>query len=191
MMSAKEASVKEALVFDGTSKNVTPNRSNDDDHKVDIRGSNGDWRLITSLAFITELPPGHVQEVETGDDVIRNIQQNQQVDVLGRQDTTALGQLTISSREAAIYVTAKTQIVLEVGASRIIMKDDGTIEIVCKDLIAKATNTNTIIGQRRVDINPRGTFETTEPAPPPPASPDPASPLPAAHIPSLGELGVP
>jgi hypothetical protein len=160
-------------VFDQMRQIETTARPNDDDHQVDIRGSNGDWRLITSLAFITELPPGQVQEVETSDDVIRAIQQNQQVAVLGRQDTTALGQITISSREAAIFVTAETQIVLEVGNSKIVMANDGTIQIIGVNIVTAATETNTIIGKKRVDINPEGTFETAESAPPTPAPPTP------------------
>jgi hypothetical protein len=176
MMSANQP------IFDETSLIGTTPRPNDDDQKVDIRGSNGDWRRIASLNFITQLPSGQAQEVETGNDVIHAVQKDQQVVVLGRQDTTALGQLTISSREDAIFVTAKTQIVLAVGDSRIVMKNDGTIEIDCKDFTAKATNRNKIIGIERVEINPRGTFETTEPAPPTPAPPTPDAEPPSLFI---------
>jgi hypothetical protein len=177
-------SAEQALVFDKTRQNVTLDRPNDDDYKVDTGGSDCDWTRIASLKFIKQLGSGQVQELDTGDDVIHGIQKDQHVVILGSQDTTALGQITIESRDDAIFVTAKTQIVLAVGDSRIVMKNDGTIEIVCKDFTAKATNKNTIIGQERVDINPRGTFETTEPAPPTPAPADPAS-----HTPGIDPMG--
>jgi hypothetical protein len=154
-------------VFEETPEKVTPDRPNDDDHKVDTRGSACDWRRITSLAFITQLPPGQVQEVETGNDVIRAIQQNQQVAVLGRQDTTALGQITISSREDAIFVTAKTQIVLEVGKSKIVMANDGTIKIIGVNIETEAAEVNKIVGKQKVDINPRGSTEIVKKDPPP------------------------
>ncbi len=148
-------------VFDQKRQTETTVRPDDDD-KVDIRGSLGDWRRIASPDFMTQLPPGQVQEVETGDDVIRAIEKDQQVVVLGKQDTAVQGQITISSREDAIIVSAATQIVLVVGDSQIVMKNDGTIEIDCKDFTAKATNRNRIIGIERVDINP----PDTESAPP-------------------------
>jgi hypothetical protein len=140
-------------VFDKKRQIETTARPKDDDQQVDTKGSNGDWRRIASINFIKDLPSGQVQEVETGDDVIRAVEKDQQVVVLGRQDTMALGQITISSRKDAIFVTAETQIVLAVGDSRIVIRNDGTIEIVCKDLIAKATNETRIVGIQRVDIN--------------------------------------
>jgi hypothetical protein len=140
-------------VFDQKRQTETAAHPSDDDHRIDIRGSHGDWRRITSSDFMTQLPPGQVQEIDLDDDVIHARQKDQQVVVMGRHDTTVREQITISSREDAIIVTAETEIVLAVGDSRIVMKNDGTVEIVCKDLTAKATNQHRIIGIQRVDIN--------------------------------------
>jgi hypothetical protein len=140
-------------VFDQRRQTETTAHPNDNDCRIDIRGSNGDWRRITSIDFMTDISPGQVQEVDIGDDVIHARQKDQQVVVMGRHDTTAREQFTISSREDAIFVTAETQIVLAVGDSRIVIKNDGTIEIVCQDLMAKATNETRIVGIQRVDIN--------------------------------------
>ncbi|HKX29239.1 MAG TPA: hypothetical protein VJ302_16200 [Blastocatellia bacterium] len=140
-------------VFDQKHQLETRARPHDDDRQVDIKGSSGNWGGIRSLNFLKDLPPGQIQEIDTGDDAILALQQNQQIVVLGRQDTAVQGQITISSREDAIFVTAETQLVLTVGDSCIVMNKDGTIEILCKDLIARATNVNRIVGLESVQIN--------------------------------------
>jgi type VI secretion system secreted protein VgrG len=62
--------------------------------------------------------------------------------------------IAIKSEASEIFIEAKTQIVLKVGASSIFMKDDGTIEIVGKDIrliatgeiVSQATGENVIKG---------------------------------------------
>lgn len=47
----------------------------------------------------------------------------------GKQSNTVKNQIAISSETSFIHVTAKTEIKLEVGASTLLMKADGTIEL--------------------------------------------------------------
>lgn len=72
----------------------------------------------------------------------------------GSQTNVVKQAIAIKSEASEIYIEAKTQIVLKVGASSIFMKDDGTIEIVGKDIrllatgeiVSQATGENVIKG---------------------------------------------
>lgn len=73
---------------------------------------------------------------------------------IGSQTNVVKQSIVIKSEASEIYIEAKTQITLKVGASSIFMKEDGTIEIAGKDIrligtgeiVSQATGENVIKG---------------------------------------------
>ena len=130
------------------------------DNHIDVELSDGTWNGITNNSFIRNLSGGQDQDlIRTADHVV-HIQNNQVVRIEQSQRTTARGEITITSTENQIHLKAATEIVLEVGKSKITMTADGRIEIAGVEItitgdviLSNATRHNTIIGGM-VDINP-------------------------------------
>jgi hypothetical protein len=126
-----------------------------------IDGSKSAWNGgIINTKFINNLSGGQEQNLVLSADHVVQVQNSQIVIIQKAQSTTAQQEITITSAENQIYVKAATQIVLEVGKSKITMAADGTIEISGVKVTVKgevinsnATNQNTITGGM-VDINP-------------------------------------
>ncbi len=53
------------------------------------------------------------------------------------QQTTVAQAIAVQSNESSIHLTAKTEIKLQVGASKLLMKEDGTIELEGKNIAIK------------------------------------------------------
>jgi len=130
------------------------------DNHIDIDQSDGAWNGITISSFIKNLSGGQDQELIRSEDHVIRVQRNQIVNIGLSAQTTANEEITITSTENQIYVKAATQIVLEVGKSRMTMTADGRIEIVGVEIaitgdaiLSNATRQNTVIGGM-VDINP-------------------------------------
>jgi len=131
-----------------------------DNHAL-INGSNSAWNDgIIKTSFINNLSGGQEQHLVLSADHVVQVQNSQIVIIQKAQSTTAQQEITVTSAESQIHVKAATQIVLEVGKSKITMAADGTIEIsgvkvtVTGEVVnSNATNQNTITGGM-VDINP-------------------------------------
>ncbi len=131
-----------------------------DDHAL-INGSKSAWNGgIIKTSFIKNLSDGQEQHLVLSADHIVQVQNSQIVTIQNTQSTTAQQEITITSAENQIHVKAATQIILEVGKSKITMAADGTIEISGINVTVKgevvnsnATSQNTITGGM-VDINP-------------------------------------
>lgn len=131
-----------------------------DGHAI-IDGSKSAWNGgIINTSFINNLSDGQEQNLVLSADHVVQVQNSQIVIIQKAQSTTAQQEITITSAENQIHVKAATQIVLEVGKSKITMAADGTIEISGINVTVKgeavnsnATNQNTITGGM-VDINP-------------------------------------
>jgi hypothetical protein len=131
-----------------------------DNHAL-IDGSKSAWNDgIIKTSFINNLSGGQEQHLVLAADHVVHVQNSQIAIIQKAQSTTAQQEITITSAESQIHVKAATQIVLEVGKSKITMAADGTIEIsgvkvtVTGEVVnSNATNQNTITGGM-VDINP-------------------------------------
>ena|SRR5215813_1046031 len=130
-----------------------------DSHAL-IDGSKSAWNGIIDTSFINNLSGGQEQNLVLSADHVVQVQNSQIVIIQKAQSTTAQQEITITSAERQIHVKAATEIVLEVGKSKITMAADGTIEISGVKVTVKgevvnsnATNQNTITGGM-VDINP-------------------------------------
>jgi hypothetical protein len=130
------------------------------DNHVDIEMSSGKWNGITDSAFIQNLAGGQDQDLIRSADHVVQVQKNQIVNIELAQHTTAKKEITVTSKENHVHVKAATEIVLEVGKSRITMRADGRIEIAGVEIVitgdailSNATRQNTVIGGM-VDINP-------------------------------------
>jgi hypothetical protein len=130
------------------------------DNHIDINLSNGKWNGITDNSFISNLSGGQDQDLIRSADHVVQIQNSQLVRIEQSQSTRARGEITITSTDNKIHVKAATEIVLEVGKSRITMTADGRIEIAGVEItitgdaiLSNATRQNTVIGGM-VDINP-------------------------------------
>jgi hypothetical protein len=124
------------------------------DNHTDIDGSCAAWNRITDTSFINDLSFGQDQDLTSSADHVVNIQKSQIVTIEQAQTTTANQKITITSAENEVHVIAATQIILEVGESKIIMTKDGKIQITGIEIEVVADVKNTIIGKQRVDINP-------------------------------------
>jgi hypothetical protein len=144
----------------------TPTSASFEDHKVDFNGSKGALISIAMTEFIDKLPVGQDQNRIVGTDHVLDIQESQKIKIQKEQSTTAQKQITITSKEDEIYIKAATKIILEVGESSIVMDSNGKIDIIGVNIMIKGNDTNTIIGKRRVDINPRGSSEIPKTDPP-------------------------
>jgi hypothetical protein len=125
-----------------------------------IDGSKSGWKGIIDTSFINNLSCGQEQNLILSADHVVQVQNSQIVIIQKAQSTTAQQEITITSVENQIHVKAATQIILEVGKSKITMASDGTIVIsgvnvtVTGEVVnSNATNQNTIVGGM-VDINP-------------------------------------
>jgi hypothetical protein len=125
-----------------------------------IDGCKSDWNGIIDTSFINNLSCGQEQNLVLSADHVVQVQNSQIVTIQKAQSTTAQQEITITSAENQIHVKAATQIILEVGKSKITMAADGTIEISGVNVTVKgevvnsnAANQNTITGGM-VDINP-------------------------------------
>jgi hypothetical protein len=125
-----------------------------------IDGSKSVWKGIIDTSFINNLSGGQEQNLVLSADHVVQVQNSQIVIIQKAQSTTAQQEITITSVENQIHVKAATQIILEVGKSKITMASDGTIVIsgvnvtVTGEVVnSNATNQNTIVGGM-VDINP-------------------------------------
>jgi uncharacterized protein (DUF2345 family) len=130
------------------------------DNHIDIAMSSGQWDVITNSTFISDFAAGQDQDLIRSADHVVQVQKNQLVNIGEAQKTTANREITITSTEKHIHVKAATNIVLEVGKSKITMTVDGKIEIAGVEIkitgdtiLSKATSQNTVIGAM-VDINP-------------------------------------
>jgi hypothetical protein len=126
-----------------------------------INDSKSAWNGgIINTSFINNLCGGQEQNLVLSADHVVHVQNSQIVIIQKAQSTTAQQEITITSAENQIHVKAATQIILEVGKSKITMAADGTIEISGVNVTVKgevvnsnAANQNTITGGM-VDINP-------------------------------------
>ena len=126
-----------------------------------IDGSKSAWNGgIINTTFINNLSGGQEQNLVLSADHVVHVQNSQIVIIQKAQSTTAQQEITITSAESQIHVKAATQIILEVGKSKITMAEDGTIVIsgvnvtVTGEVVnSNATDQNTITGGM-VDINP-------------------------------------
>jgi hypothetical protein len=131
-----------------------------DNHAL-IDGSKSAWNDgIIKTSFINNLSGGQEQHLVLAADHVVHVQNSQIVIIQKAQSTTAQQEITVTSVENQIHVKAATQIILEVGKSKITMASDGTIVIsgvnvtVTGEVVnSNATNQNTIVGGM-VDINP-------------------------------------
>jgi len=131
-----------------------------DNHAI-IDGSRSPWKdTVINTSFINNLLGGQEQQLVLSADHIVQVQNSQIVRIQQAQSTTAQQEITITSAENKVHVKAATQIILEVGKSKITMSADGTIEISGVNITVKgeivnsnATSHNTITGGM-VDINP-------------------------------------
>lgn len=131
------------------------------DGRANIDGSKSAWNDgIIKTSFINNLSGGQEQNLVLSADHVVQVQNSQIVIIQKAQSTTAQQEITITSAENQIHVIAATQIILEVGKSKITMAADGTIVIsgvnvtVTGEAVnSNATNQNTITGGM-VDINP-------------------------------------
>jgi hypothetical protein len=125
-----------------------------------IDGSKSVWNGIIDTSFINNLSGGQEQNLVLSADHVVQVQNSQIVIIQRAQSTTAQQEISITSAQNQIHVKAATQIVLEVGKSKITMAADGSIEISGVNITIKgdvvnsnATSQNTITGGM-VDINP-------------------------------------
>lgn len=130
------------------------------DNHIGIEASSGVWNTVADTSFIRNLSSGQDQDLICSADHVVQVQSNQINNIQQSQRTTAQREITITSAENQIHVKAATEIILEVGASKIVMTADGRIEIsgvniaITGDIIlSQASTQNTIIGGM-VDINP-------------------------------------
>ncbi|HKX33495.1 MAG TPA: hypothetical protein VJ302_37805 [Blastocatellia bacterium] len=146
---------KKTSVFTGhaviiTKKSVRDPRA--DSHIPISRSDAADFALTVKPSFIREILPGQSQTItRSGDEVIQ---------VETNQTTSAVGQIVLESENAHIHIKAASEITLEVGNSKLIMKSDGTIQLIgikifveADQILSQATTQHTIMGGR-VDINP-------------------------------------
>jgi len=110
---------------------------------------------VVDNSFINDLSSGQYQNLTSSADYVEHFQKNHIVTIQESQSTTAQQKITITSAENEIHVIAATTITLEVGKSKIVMTKDGKIKITGVEIEIEATETNKIIGKKRVDINPR------------------------------------
>lgn len=108
------------------------------DNHIPIKGSAAKWKSIKGQAFLDGYGPGQQQTSIKSADQIVEVQKNQK--------TTAQEDIVITSATKKIHIKAATEVTLEVGASKLRMMQDGTIELTGKHV--------TIIGSDMVDINP-------------------------------------
>ena len=83
------------------------------------------------------------------------------------QSTTVGKDITITSKETKIHVTAATEIQLKVGGSKLLMKSNGTIEISGKNVSVKGTESvniagNSITSKAGSDHNTKGSIVISE-----------------------------
>lgn len=131
------------------------------DCRIDVNCSEGAWNNgIIKTSFLKDLSDGQEQDVIRTADHVVQAHKNQIVSIGQAQRTTAREEITITSTENQVYVKGATQIVLEVGKSKITMTPDGRIEIAGVEItltgdviLSNATQQNTIVGGR-VDVNP-------------------------------------
>jgi hypothetical protein len=149
-------------VFSGQSETRTASEvpAAGTDNHIDINLSDGRWNGITNNSFIRNLSGGQDQDLIRSADHVVQIQNSQLVRIEQSQRTRARGEITITSTENRIHVQAETEIVLEVGKSKITMSADGRIEIAGVEIaitgdaiLSNAVRQNTVIGGM-VDINP-------------------------------------
>jgi hypothetical protein len=151
-----DKNTKKANVFDMQTAVATANQvppAGSECHVTDNGQAN--LKSVTDTSFIKNLSLGQHQNLTRTADHVEHFQNNQIVTVQGSQTTAAQQKITITSTENEIHVIAATAIILEVGESKIVMTKDGKIEITGIDIDVKASEHNTIIGQKRVDINPQ------------------------------------
>jgi type VI secretion system secreted protein VgrG len=84
-----------------------------------------------------------------------------------KQETTVNGDIIITSKTTKIHVTASTEIKLEVGASKLLMKSDGSIELSGNNVAIKGSQTVQIKGasitsQADADNNTKGAIVLSE-----------------------------
>src|SRR5215470_8944516 len=91
------------------------------DNHATIDGSNSLWNGITNTPFIKNLSGGQEQHLILSANHVVQVQNSQIVKIQQAQNTTAQQEMTITSAENQIYFKAATQIVHEVGKSRITM----------------------------------------------------------------------
>jgi hypothetical protein len=108
------------------------------DNHIPIKGSAAKWKSISNQTFLDGYPAGQHQTLVKSADEIVEIKKNQK--------TTVQEEIVITSATKKIHVKAATEITLEVGASKLRMMQDGTIEL--------TGNHVTITGSQMVDINP-------------------------------------
>jgi hypothetical protein len=155
-----ENKVDEVFNKRSLTRTVNELQAGTDDHAL-INGSNSAWNDgIIKTSFINNLSGGQEQHLVLSADHVVQVQNSQIVIIQKAQSTTAQQEITITSVENQIHVKAATQIILEVGKSKITMASDGTIVIsgvnvtVTGEVVnSNATNQNTIVGGM-VDINP-------------------------------------
>jgi hypothetical protein len=157
---------------------LTPTDASFKHCEVEFNRGIGSPKCIDKPDFFDGCSMGQYQNVVGGADQIVCIRESQRITILKEQSTTVQKKITITSNEDGICIKAAKQITLEaakqitlkVGKSEIVMDSNGEIKIIGVNITIEAAKNNTIIGKEKVDINPRGTFETKEPAPPTQAS---------------------
>src|SRR5262245_3935521 len=94
------------------------------DNHIPIKGSAAKWKSISNQTFLDGFSPGQHQALVNSADEIVEIKKN--------QTTTVQEEIVITSATKKIHVKAATEITLEVGASKLTMMQDGTIELTGK-----------------------------------------------------------
>jgi hypothetical protein len=116
------------------------------------RSDDANYASQVKTGLMRSLSPGQSQTLIKTDDEVVQIENNQL--------TKAVGQIVMKSENEHIHIKAATDITLEVGNSKLIMRADGTIQLIGikvfvegDSILSQATTQHTIIGGR-VDINP-------------------------------------
>lgn len=83
------------------------------------------------------------------------------------QETTVNGNIIVKSKTSKVHITAATEIQLQVGASKLLMKSDGSIELSGVNVAIKGTASVNVKGlsitsQADVDHNTKGTIVLSE-----------------------------
>ena len=149
-------------------------RSVENDREHDIKHDEklivGNNRTLTVEGTHTEtikkdtkinITEGKYEHDVAGNSAKYHVKNDLEEDYDGKQTTKVANEIAITSEEASIHITAKTEIQLSVGSSKLLMKSDGSIELSGNNIAIKGLETvqvkgGSITSQADTDNNVKG-----------------------------------
>lgn len=145
---------------------------NDREHEIkhDEKLVVGNNRTLTVEGTHTEtikkdtkikITEGRYEHDVAGNSAQYHVEKDLEEDYDGKQTTRVANEIAITSEEASIHITAKTEIQLSVGSSKLLMKSDGSIELSGNNIAIKGQETvqikgGSITSQADTDNNVKG-----------------------------------